>query len=520
MNRSESRPLARPSVVTVFGLGAAATASAVHAQIEFDPPRLYDGAFLHVAVGDLNGDGHLDAALATNGGVQVFFNTGDGTLVHEVTLLEGRDIVEVQAGDVDRDGHVDLVLIEAGSGTRRRLHFFYNSGDGRQGALRSTNMDGRYPANLRLADVTGNGQLDVVHHSFQPATLWTIVHRGRGNYESLRVFAWEDPWRDIRPRALATGDLDGDGDADLASLFHYAHGGAIQTAEAVILFNRGSDPPGRVGIDLLRWFGDGRLPSGLTTGDVDGDGDLDVVIVAYDYEGSYYGKYYNPCQVGILVNDGQGRLEPGPMIDVGEGGAGSVMLADLDSDGLLDIVTATRPFGGSTVMHILRNRGGLEFDPPINIPLGDASPAGTGDFDGDGQPDVLAFVWRGAMLQFLNATNIDNPRLAIGQLTRGQAAEFVVTGAEPDETVHFLYSLAGQGNSLGQRPLGGITLDLLAPIVHFGSATADANGRALHTVIVPPNAPLRPVTFQSVIRRGPGGVESVKTPFQVGVIEE
>jgi len=524
MPRSTSR-LNRPvGALTVFGLGTAALGPAVHGQIRFDPPREFIGGHQHVTLADLNGNGHLDAAAATANGVQIFFNDGNGTLVHEVTLLEGVPIIHVRAGDVDGDGHVDLVMLAGQSGIReRRLHVFYNDGDGRQGELHSGDLPGTWGQRIAVGDFTGNGRAEVIYGegAWSPK-VWLFIHRERGVYDRRLLFS--HPAFEARVSDIVLGDVDGDGDLDAVVLFTYGHSGFVRLAQVVALFNEGQGPPRHQTTNVTGWIPRTHLPTGIAFGDLDGDGDLDLAIVAYDYDGVYYqGKYgYDPSKVGILRNNGEGVFFLGPVFDVGEVAArrSPIIMSDLDSDGRLDLITASGD-GATTTLHIVRNLGDLTFDEPIDIPVQGsfAFNIAVGDLDGDGQPDMLVTTW-GPMYQFLNATPIDNPRLSVGSLVRGQAAEFVVTGAEPDETVHFLYTLAGQGTSLGQRPLGGITLDLLAPIVHFGSAMADAQGEATLLRSVPLNAPLRPVTFQSVIRRGPEGEDSVKSRFQVRLIED
>jgi len=523
MNGTHIQRLSRPAALTVFGLGTAALGPAAEAQIEFHPPREYPGDFQEVAVADLNGDGHLDAALGTPDGVHVFFNTGDGTLVNEVTLFEGIDVITVRSGDVDRDGHVDLVILERGARGIRRLHFFYNDGDGRRGEVHSRNMPDYMWRGITLADVTRNGQLDVVY--IASLTILLLEHRGRGEYGGRPLYQWTYGHADVvTVSPPAVGDLDGDGDLDAAARYTYTHGGGVGTAEIVVLFKLGTQPPRAHVINLLGWLGHNYAPSDIMLGDMDGDGDMDIVVVASDYYGAYKQRNYGLPQVGILINDGRGNFERGPVFDVGLGSGDSLALSDLDSDGRLDIIVTTQSNESRlSTLHVLRNLGDLRFDAPFDVPINDdrgVSGRGVGDFDGDGQPDIVVTTWLGRMYQFLNATPIDNPLLSVGPLGRGQAAEFLVIGAEPDETVHFLYSLTGQGNSRGVGLLGGITLDLLTPIVNFGAATADAQGEAALVRIVPTNAPLRPVTFQSIIRRGPEGRDSVKSPFQVGVIEE
>ena len=103
------------------------------------------------------------------------------------------------------------------------------------------------------------------------------------------------------------------------------------------------------------------------------------------------------------------------------------------------------------------------------------------------------------------------PRLSHTGLARGQDATLQVSGALGGETVHFLYSWDGVGFGPSVPQLGGLTLDVLNPVRMLGSATATARGTATLTVRVPQNIMPFPIAFQAVIRRGPGGSESVKS---------
>lgn len=97
-------------------------------------------------------------------------------------------------------------------------------------------------------------------------------------------------------------------------------------------------------------------------------------------------------------------------------------------------------------------------------------------------------------------------------ITRGKTTTFFVPEAQPGETVHFLYSLKGVGAGPIVAPLGGLQLDLLNPIVDFGTARADVNGLALLLVDIPKNLPgINLVWTQAVIRRGSEGSSSIKT---------
>ncbi|TAH39629.1 MAG: hypothetical protein EYC70_02240 [Planctomycetota bacterium] len=101
--------------------------------------------------------------------------------------------------------------------------------------------------------------------------------------------------------------------------------------------------------------------------------------------------------------------------------------------------------------------------------------------------------------------------LQVDPLFRGEDAAATVTDAAPGETVHFLSSLAGVGAGPCPPQLGGLCLDLLAPISIQASAAANGVGVAVLDARVPSSAPPRPVFVQAVAQRGAAGANSVKS---------
>lgn len=108
-------------------------------------------------------------------------------------------------------------------------------------------------------------------------------------------------------------------------------------------------------------------------------------------------------------------------------------------------------------------------------------------------------------------TTFRGARLAVSDLVRGQSATFTVSGAEAGDAAWLLLSLAGEGRGACPPQMGGLCLDLLPPTQIVGSATVGAGGGAAWTLTVPPGAPRVAVSFQAVLRRGPGGSGTSKT---------
>lgn len=110
------------------------------------------------------------------------------------------------------------------------------------------------------------------------------------------------------------------------------------------------------------------------------------------------------------------------------------------------------------------------------------------------------------------------PLLSLSTLQRGQPVALTAAGALPFEVVNFFYSFQGPGAGPVYPQYGGMALDLRNPVKALGTKTADAAGTAVLQAILPANAPLRTVTLQAAIARGPGGAESMRTNPASGAI--
>ena len=166
------------------------------------------------------------------------------------------------------------------------------------------------------------------------------------------------------PSAAVAGDLTGDGLPDL--LITNTDDGTV-----TLLVGDGSGQ-----FPLRKSFSGGENPVDLALGDLDGDGDLDAAVA--NHETDY---------VTLLRNDGQGGLEPfshSPRhLDL-ELHPHAVLIADLDLDGHLDLITPNRD---EVAIIIRMNDGG--FAAPEGIPAEGPFEVRVGDLDGDGVPDLV-----------------------------------------------------------------------------------------------------------------------------------
>ncbi len=349
-----------------------------------------------IATGDFDEDGFIDFAAAGyeeffgDFGLAVYRNRGDATFerVFSTHTYWARDII---SADLDDDGDLDLAFADLSGDVvmifnrgrppsyGRWLNFDYQN---------SRSIDTFAEANsLAAHDFDGDGALDLVvtlGSLFSPDGFLAVYENGGwANYSlhsSYRVGG--------TARSVTLVDLDNDSDLDAVT--------SNQTTNDVsVLINRGVDILGRwSGFDQERRFESSSLPDPQTfwsaAGDVDGDGDEDVVVA--NPVGGQQGT------VAVLLNHGVdeagswlGLASPSEWT-VGDG-AVHVKVADLSGDGLLDIVTAN---SNSDDISTLVNRGPDELGHWRGFAAVTHSPAGSipfwvelADLNADGEDELL-----------------------------------------------------------------------------------------------------------------------------------
>ena len=169
-----------------------------------------------VAIGDLNGDGHLDIAVADSGLSVLFQNAGvPGTFFPPIRL--GISCSSVGIGDLNGDGRADLVATATNAG---HVSILLQSPAGAGAFLPpQTVAAGFQPINVAIADLNADGRLDLAIANLgtpdNPATasLSVLLNNSAspGSFLAAANYATGE-----RSESVAVGDLNGDGKADLA----------------------------------------------------------------------------------------------------------------------------------------------------------------------------------------------------------------------------------------------------------------------------------------------------------------
>ena len=186
-----------------------------------------NGLPLSVAIGDLDGDGKPDLAVANqSGGVSVFRNTstigsiGSSSFSAKQDFSTGNNSVSVAIGDLDGDGKPDLTVVNAASNTISVLRNISTSGSigSSSFAAKQDFATGSEPFSVAIGDLDGNGKPDLAVANFSSNTVSvfrntsTIASIGSSSFAAKQDFSVGS-----QPFSVAIGDLDGDGMPDLAS---------------------------------------------------------------------------------------------------------------------------------------------------------------------------------------------------------------------------------------------------------------------------------------------------------------
>ena len=277
-----------------------------------------------LAVADLNGDGKADLIVPNSLGgttVSVLLGNGDGTFQAPVSYFSGTQPDFVAVGDFDGDGHPDLAVVNEGLNS---ISILLGVGDGTFGAPVGTNTVGSGPLAVAVGDFNGDGILDLAVSNSNDSNVGILIGVGDGTFAGQTTVPLPGG---AQPYWLTTGDLRKTGVLDLV----VPNG---SDTNAFVLLGNGD---GTFATAVAYQTGDAG--QGVSLGDVNGDGILDIVTANTGEDGT----------VSVLLGVGDGTFLTHAEYAVGNGPA-NVALADFNGDGMLDIADSDQGPGTVTVL--------------------------------------------------------------------------------------------------------------------------------------------------------------------------
>jgi phospholipase C len=357
-----SLPAGAGPLVTAIYTGGASFTSSVSAPTTlivqtaasgtFQPAVPYSGANpeTSVAVGDFNGDGIADFAVADSG-IDVFPGNGDGTFGAPVNSANGAGFTALAVGDFNLDGKLDVAALSA-SGVSILL------GNGNGAFQTPVNYAaGSGPAAGVVVDLNGDGVPDLVVSNAGGVSV--LLGNGDGTFQPAVNYP-----AGVSPAGLVAGDFNGDGKTDIAVA--NAGDGTV----SVLLGN------GDGTLQAAVSYASGNNPQGVATGDLNGDGNLDLATANY-----------GDNTVSVLRGNGDGTFQPAVPYATGVNPQ-SVAVADVNGDGRLDIATADA--GDGTVGVLLGNGDGT-LQSAVTFAAGSVPMSlALANFNGDARVDIVA----------------------------------------------------------------------------------------------------------------------------------
>lgn len=328
----------------------------------FAAASVLGGAAIQTAIetADFNRDGKLDLASIDATTLTINLGNGDGTF-NTATFAAGIPIVGMTVADVDGNGSLDVI---AGAAVGASIVVYTNDGTGTFTA-NSVNV-GTASIIEAAADLNGDGMLDLVGRN--GSSMYIYQGTGASTFSLSKTTTLNFAIIDIK-----AGDTNADGWTDIVA----------QTSSAVTNFSNGGNFLFS-GSTLTLTGGGPYSGTSIDLGDANGDGHLDVLFTSSIGFGGFV----------PLFGNGDGSFLQGTSY----GGSGSSRVskfADVNGDGILDVLTTSN----SAVTVRLGNGDGTFGASDSVTGAGSQNSMATGDFNGDGA------------LDFVVNTNVTGPRL-------------------------------------------------------------------------------------------------------------
>jgi len=278
----------------------------------------------------------------------------------------------ISGDDFNNDGDLDFIITDM---DEQKISIALGTGD----LGFSTIQDfptGDNPIWGTVNDFNNDGYPDVATANEGANTV--TVHQNMKNQKNLLGNRKDYKIGDM-PRSITSADFNSDGWIDIASISSNDNKLWIQYNNRMDALSF-SDP-----LNITTR----RSPTDITTGDVNNDGYIDILVINVGSNFTMGGKRFYDT-VSIFKNDGKGNFTSTTEHIVGKKPA-RVITGDLNNDGLLDIATSNRVGNNLTV---ILNKDGSKFHSAINYSLVVQGKSGRsfriGDVSGDGYQDLIS----------------------------------------------------------------------------------------------------------------------------------
>ena len=479
MRRRRSLLIPR-SLIILLALAAAACAQFTAAP---GSPFTLGTKPMSVAVGDLNGDGKPDLAIANGDGtVTVLLGNGAGGFAGAPgsPFAAGSGASSVAVGDFNGDGKPDLAIADYNG---NNVTVLLGDGTGRFTAAPSSPFPaGSQPICVAVGDFNGEGKPDLAIANYNSNNVTVLLGDGAGGFTAAPGSPFP---AGSQPYSVAVGDFNGDGKPDLAVA-------NVASGDVTVLLGNGA---GGFTAASGSPFAVGSYPESVAVGDFNADGKLDIAVAGV---GLYQSTGMN---VTVLLGDGTGgftAVQGGPA-ETGSSPT-ALVVADFNEDGLPDLAVIN-PVTGTVAVLLGNGTGGF------TTATGSPFTAGTqpvslaaGDFNVDGKPDLAIANYGSNNLTVL--VNGSTPPLKllspVNGMTGVSATPSLTWTAQSGATsydVHFGTSsppplvTSTAGTTYAPSALAPGTLYYWQVVAHTGATSLSSPVWSFMTQVPPPPAP-------------------------------